>query len=323
MRAVVHDRYGPPDVLRLEEVERPEPADDEVLVRVHATTVTRTDCAIRAAKPFPWRFFAGLLRPKRRILGIELAGEVEAVGPAVSEFAVGDEVFGGSPGRFAAHAEYVCVREGAALAHKPAGMSYEEAAAVCDGFVQAASALHTAGLRQGQRIVVYGASGSLGTAALQLAKHLGAHVTAVCGTKNVELVRSLGADEVVDYQTRDYTKNGETYDVVLDAVGFHLFSQCRGSIRPGGVFVPTELGRLMVENLLLTLVTKRLGKRRVRFGVARWSKQDVLFLKELIEAGEYRAVIDRSYPLEEVVEATRYVETLQKTGNVVLAVDGR
>ena len=323
MRAVVHDRYGPPDVLRLEEVERPEPAEDEVLVKVHATTVTRTDCAIRAAKPFPWRFFAGLLRPKRRILGIELAGEVEAVGPAVSEFAVGDEVFGGSAGRFAAHAEYVCVREGAALAHKPAGMSYEEAAAVCDGFVQAASALRTAELRQGQRIVVYGASGSLGTAAVQLAKHLGAHVTAVCGTKNVELVRSLGANEVVDYQTQDYTKNGETYDVVLDAVGFHLFSQCRRSIRPGGIFVPTELGRLMVENLLLTLATKWVGRRRVRFGVARWSKRELLFLKELIEAGEYRAVIDRSYPLEEVVEATRYVETLQKTGNVVLAVDGR
>ena len=212
MRAVVHDRYGPPDVLRLEEVERPEPAEDEVLVKVHATTVTRTDCAIRAAKPFPWRFFAGLLRPKRRILGIELAGEVEAVGRAVSKFAVGDEVFGGSAGRFAAHAEYVCVREGAALAHKPAGMSYEEAAAVCDGFVQAASALRTAELRQGQRILVYGASGSLGTAAVQLAKHLGAHVTAVCGTKNVDLVRSLGADEVVDYQTQDYTKNGEKQD---------------------------------------------------------------------------------------------------------------
>ncbi len=323
MRAVVHDRYGPPEVLRVEDVERPVPADDEVLVRVHATTVTRTDCAIRAAKPFPWRFFAGLLRPRRRILGIELAGEVQEVGPAVTEFAVGDAVFGGSAGRFAAHAEYVCVQEGAALAHKPAGMSYEEAAAVCDGFVQAESAMRTAELKKGQRILVYGASGSLGTAAVQLAKHLGAHVTAVCGTKNVELVRSLGADDVVDYMTQDYTKNGETYDVVLDAVGFHFFSQCRGSIRPGGIFVPTELGRLMVENLFLTLATKWLGKRRVRFGVPRWSKRDILALKELVEAGEYRAVIDRAYPLEDVVEATQYVETLQKTGNVVLAVAGR
>jgi NADPH:quinone reductase-like Zn-dependent oxidoreductase len=320
VRAVVHDRYGPPEVLRIDEVERPLPADDEVLVRVHATTVTRTDCHIRAAKPFVWRAFAGLLRPKRRILGIEFAGEIEDVGAAVTEFEIGDEVFGGSPGRFAAHAEYICVRESAAVAHKPAGVSFDEAAAVCDGFVQAASALRTAGVRQGHRLLVYGASGSLGTAAVQLARHMGAHVTAVCGTNNVELVRSLGADEVVDYQQRDYTKNGETYDVVLDAVGFHLFSQCRRSIQPGGIFVPTELGRLMVENVLLTLVTKVARKRRVRFGVARWSRKDVLFLKALIEAGEYRAVIDRSYPLEEVVAATRYVETLQKTGNVVLTV---
>ena len=175
-------------------------------------------------------------------------------------------------------------------------------------------------MQERQRILVYGASGSLGTAAVQLARHMGAHVTAVCGTKNLELVRSLGADEVVDYQQRDYTKSGETYDVVLDAVGFHFFSQCRRSIRPGGVFIPTELGRLMVENLLLTLATKLFGQRRVRFGVARWSKKEVLFVKELIEAGAYRAVIDRSYPLEEVVAAAQYVETLQKTGNVVLTV---
>ena len=308
-------------MLRVEEVERPAPADDEVLVRVHATTVTRTDCHIRAAQPFVWRAFAGLLRPKRRILGIELAGVVEAVGPAVREFAVGDAVFGGSPGRFSAHAEFVCVREGAALAQMPSGVSFEQASAVCDGFDQAVSALRTAELQQGQRILVYGASGSLGTAAVQLARHMGAHVTAVCGTKNVELVRSLGADEVVDYQERDYTRNGETYDVVLDAVGFHHFSQCRRSIRPGGIFVPTELGRLMVENLLLTFATKLFRKRRVRFEVARWSRKDVLLVKELLEAGEYRAVIDRSYPLEDVVAATRYVETLQKTGNVVLTVD--
>ena len=323
MRAVVHDRYGPPEVLRVDEVEQPVPADDEILVRIHATTVTRTDCAIRAAKPFVWRAFAGLRRPRRRILGIEFAGVVEAVGSGVTAFAVGDEVFGGSAGRFGAHAEYVCVRESVAVAHKPAGMSFEQAAAVSDGFVQAVSALRTAELRRGQRILVYGASGSLGTAAVQLAKHYGAHVTAVCGTKNVELVRSLGADEVVDYQQRDYTTNGQTYDVVLDAVGFHLFSQCRRSIEPGGIFVPTELGRLMVENMLLTLVTKVVGKRRVRFGVARWSGELVRSLKELIEAGEYRAVVDRSYPLDDVVEATRYVESLQTTGNVVRAVAGR
>ncbi|HYK07815.1 MAG TPA: NAD(P)-dependent alcohol dehydrogenase [Gaiellaceae bacterium] len=321
MRAVVHDRYGPPEVLRVEDAERPFPTDNEVLVRIHATTVTRTDCAIRAARPFIWRFFAGIRRPRRRILGIELAGEVAAVGAAVSEFEVGDEVFGGSPGRFGAHAEFVSVPESGALAHKPSGLSYDDAAAVCDGFVQAASAVRTAELQKGQRILVYGASGSLGTAAVQLARQLGAHVTAVCGTKNVELVRSLGADEVVDYQAQDYTRNGKTYDVILDAVGFHHFSQCRGSIVRGGIFVPTELGRFHLENLLLTLATKLVGRRRVRFGVARWSKRDVLRLKELIDAGEYRAVIDRSYPLEDVVEATRYVETLQKTGNVVLTLN--
>jgi NADPH:quinone reductase-like Zn-dependent oxidoreductase len=322
VRAVVHDRYGPPEVLRLEVVEPPVPAEHEVLVRVHATTVSRTDCHIRRADPFLWRLFAGLRRPKRRILGIELAGEVEAVGAAVSEFEVGDHVFGGSAGRFGAHAELVCVPETAALAHKPARLSFEEAAAVSDGAMQALRCLRVAGVRKGQRIVVYGASGSLGTAAVQLARYFDAHVTAVCNTKNVELVRSLGADEVVDYLHEDYTRNGQTYDVVLDAVGLHSFLRCRRSLKPGGVFIATELGRFMVENLALALATRAFGARRVRFPLARYSKQDVLFLKELLEAGRYRAVVDRAYPLEDVVEATRYVETGQKTGNVVLLVDG-
>jgi NADPH:quinone reductase-like Zn-dependent oxidoreductase len=322
VRAVVHDRYGPPEVLRLEDVEPPVPAEHEVLVRVHATTVSRTDCHIRRADPFLWRLFAGLRRPKRRILGIELAGEVEAVGAAVSEFEVGDHVFGGSAGKFGAHAELVCVPETAALAHKPARLSFEEAAAVSDGAMQALRCLRVAGVRKGQRIVVYGASGSLGTAAVQLARYFDAHVTAVCNTKNVELVRSLGADEVVDYLHEDYTRNGQTYDVVLDAVGLHSFLRCRRSLKPGGVFIATELGRFMVENLALALATRAFGARRVRFPLARYSKQDVLFLKELLEAGRYRAVVDRAYPLEDVVEATRYVETGQKTGNVVLLVDG-
>ena len=322
MRAVVHDRYGPPDVLRLEDVERPVPTDDEVLVKIHATTVSRTDCHIRQAKPFMWRFFAGLLRPKRRILGIELAGEVEAVGSAVSEFEVGDHVFGGSAGKFGAHAEFICMRESAPLAHKPAGRSFEEAAAVCDGVIQALACLRAADLRKGQRILIYGASGSVGTAAVQLAKYLDAHVTAVCNTKNVELVRSLGADKVVDYLQEDFTKNGETYDVIVDAVGKHSFIRCRGSMEPGGVYIATDLGRFMVENPLSALVTRRIGDKRARFPIARWTKKDVIFVKELIEAGRYRAVIDRTYPLEDVVDATRYVETGQKTGNVVLTLNG-
>ncbi len=319
MRAVVHDRYGPPEVLRLEEVERPVPKDDEVLVKVYATTVNRTDTGFRSAGYFITRFFTGLLRPKWRIPGSELAGEVEAVGAAVSEFAVGDEVFGVKG--FGAHAEFVCVRERGALAHKPAGMTFEEAAAVCDGAILALTFLRRADLRKGRKILIYGASGSIGTAAVQLARHFEADVTAVCNTRNVELVRSLGADRVVDYTQEDFTKNGETYDVIFDAVGKHTFRRCRGSLKRGGVYLATDLG-FLAQNPVLALVTRRIGDKRVRFPIPRYTKKDVLFLRELIEAGEYRAVIDRRYPLEQVVEASRYVETGQKTGNVVLTVGG-
>ena len=318
MRAVVHDRYGPPDVLRLAEVETPVPKEDEVLVRIHATTVNRSDCGWRAPHPFFSRIFTGLLRPKRPILGSELAGVVEAVGPAVTSFEAGDEVFGVKAG---AHAEYVCARESAALAHKPAGMSFEEAAAVCDGAIIALTCLRKAGLREGQSIVVYGASGSIGTAGVQLAKHFGAHVTAVCGTKNVELVRSLGADEVVDFTREDFTSNGETYDVVFDAVGKHSFRRCRRSLKRGGVYVETDLG-FMWHAPVLALLTRWIGDKRVTIPIPKYTQEEVVFLKGLIEAGEYRAVIDRVYPLEDVVEATRYVETGQKTGNVVLTVSG-
>ena len=318
MRAVVFDRYGPPEVLRLEEIERPAPKDDEVLVKVHATTVTRTDCGLRSAEYFVSRFFTGLLRPKRKTLGTELAGEVEAVGAAVREFEVGDEVFGVKSG---SHAEFVCLRESAPLAHKPAGMTFEEAAGVCDGAALALACLRKADVQKGQRILVYGATGSVGTAAVQLAKNFGADVTAVGNTKNIELVRSLGADEVIDYLQEDFTKNGKTYDVIFDAVGKHSFRRCRRSLRPGGTFVSTDPG-FMWHAPLLALLTRWIGDKRVAMGITRYSKKDVLFLKELIEAGKYRAVIDRRYPLEDVVEATRYVETGQKTGNVVLTLDG-
>ena len=312
MRAIVHDRYGPPEVLRVEEVEKPAPEDDEVLVRVRATTVNRTDCGLRAAKPFVSRFFTGLRRPKRRILGMEFAGVIEAVGPAVSEFAAGDEVFGvkGS----GAHAEYIAVRESAPIAHKPSGMSFEEAAAIPDGAALALACYRKAGLEQGQKLLVYGATGSVGTAGVQLARHFGADVTAVGNTQNLELVRSLGADRVIDYTQDDFTKNGETYDVVFDAVGKLSFARARGSVKAGGVFVGTD-GFL---NLFLALPTRWIGSRRVALGITKYSKQDLLLLKQLVEAGEYRAVIDRRYPLEDVVEATQYVETGQKTGNVVL-----
>jgi NADPH:quinone reductase-like Zn-dependent oxidoreductase len=317
VRAVVCDRYGPPEVLRLEEVERPVPEDDQVLVRVRATTVNRSDCGHRSATPFFSRAFTGLRRPKRRIPGMEFAGEVEAVGPAVTEMAPGDEVFGvkGS----GAHAEYTCIPESGPIAPKPRGLSFEEAAALPDGFVIGLACIRKADLAPGRSILIYGASGSIGTAAVQLARHFDADVTAVCTTKNVELVRSLGADRVIDYLHEDFTRMGETFDVVLDAVGKHSFRRARGSLKPGGTFIETDLG-FMWHNPPLALATRWLGDKRVTIPIPNYTKQDVLFLKELVEAGRYRPVIDRSYPLEDVVQATRYVETGQKTGNVVLTV---
>jgi len=322
----VYDRYGPPDVLRLEDVERPVPKEDEVLVKIRATAVTRADCATREANrrsglavSLISRSISGIRRPKQRILGSELAGEVEAVGAAVNEFAVGDHVFGTSGFMFGAHAEFICLRESARIAHMPVGMSFEEAASVCDGGLNALWCLRGAGLRKGQRILIYGASGAIGTAAVQLAKYFGADVSAVCSTKNLELVRSLGADRVIDHTQEDFTKNGQTYDVIFDAVGKHSFARSSGSLNPGGSYLATDGFR----NLLLALWTSRFGDKKVVFSIPpRYTKQDVRFLKELIEAGKYRAVIDRCYPLEDVVEATRYVETEQKTGNVVLTIDG-
>ena len=313
MRAVVHDRYGPPEVLRVAEVESPEPADDEVLVRVHATTVTRTDCHMRAAKPFLWRFMLGLRRPKAKVLGIEFAGEVEAVGSAVTKFRAGDRVFGLRNG---AHAEYVCVGEERLLAHMPGHMTFEEAAGVCDGFYQGLLHLSHAGVGQGTRLAVYGASGSCGTAAVQLGKHhFGAHVTAVCNTKNLELVRLLGADDVVDYLEEDFTKKGQKFDVVLDAVGKHSYFRSRRALAPHGQFVATD----RLYNIPLAILTRFAGKKVV-FAFERPKREDILLLKELLEAGKYRPVIDRTYPLEDVVEATKYVDTFQKVGNVVLTV---
>jgi NADPH:quinone reductase-like Zn-dependent oxidoreductase len=310
MKAVVYDHYGPPEVLRVEEVERPVPKDDEILVKVHATTVNRTDCGWRQASPFFARYFIGWRGPRRPILGMELAGEVAAKGSAVREFEVGDEVFGVKG--FGAHAEYAVIREPGAVAHKPAVMSFDEAAAVCDGACIALSCLPPAQPLEGKRILVYGASGSVGTATVQLSKHFGAHVTAVCGTKNVELLRSLGADEVIDYLREDFTKNGKTFDVVFDAWGRLSFRRSRRSLAPGGIFIGTDLGFLW-HFPLVALVSKR-----AKMGIAKYRKDDVLLLKSLIESGEYRAVIDRTYALEDVVEAAAYVDTGQKTGNVVL-----
>jgi NADPH:quinone reductase-like Zn-dependent oxidoreductase len=311
MRAVVFDRYGPPEVLRLEEVEQPVPKDDEVLVAVHATTATRSDCGLRSAEYFVSRFFTGIFRPRRGRVGLEFAGEIESAGDAVTKLAVGDRVFGIGSGT---NAEYVCVSESDAIARIPQGMTFEQAAGLADGGLSAISLLRSAGLQKGQRILVYGATGSIGVGTVQVAKHLGANVTAVCNTQNVDLVRSLGADEVIDYLREDFTKNGETYDVVVDAVGKQSFLRCRGSLKPDGIYITTDPG-FMWHDAAVALTTKR-----AKLGIVRYTNPDLQTLAELVEAVTYRPVIDRTYPLDDVVEAHRYVETHQKTGNVVLTV---
>jgi NADPH:quinone reductase-like Zn-dependent oxidoreductase len=324
MRAVVYDRYGPPDVLRIEDVERPVPRVGEVLVKVHATTVNRLDVHTREANQSSGpvvsvlsRLVSGVRGPRQRILGTEFAGEVVEVGSAVREFAVGHRVFGNTGLKFGTHAEYVTIQEKGRIGPMPAATSFDEAAPLTDGPFNALWCLRSAKLQKGQRILIYGASGAIGTAGVQLARYFEADVTAVCGTKNVELVKSLGADRVIDYMKEDFTQNGETYDVIFDAVGKHSFGRSKGSLKPAGVYVPTD----GFKNLWLTLSTAWSRGKKVRFQLPPvYAKRDLALFKELVESGKLRAVIDRRYPLEDVVEATRYVETQQKVGNVVLAV---
>jgi NADPH:quinone reductase-like Zn-dependent oxidoreductase len=313
MRAVVYDRYGPPDVQRLAEAARPVSKDDEVLIKIRATTVTRTDCGPRSAEYFISRFVTGLRRPQQQILGLEFAGEVEGAGAAVTTLAVGDRVFGAKG--YGAHAEFICMGQDAALAWMPAGVSFEEAA-VCDAAALALACLSPAILHEDRSILIYGASGSVGAAGAQLAKSFGANVTGVCSGKNVELVRALGADRVIDYTRGDFTRDGETDDVIFDAVGKISFRRCRRALKPGGAYCETDLG-LLWHVPILAMVTRRIGDKRVILGTTRYTQADVIFLEELIEAGKYRAVVDRVYPLEQVVEASRYVETGHKVGNVV------
>jgi NADPH:quinone reductase-like Zn-dependent oxidoreductase len=315
VKAAVHDRYGPPEVLRVIEVERPSPAEDEVLVRVHASSVTRSDCGFRSTEYFFSRAVTGLRRPKRTIAGMEFAGVVEEAGQAVTRLAAGDEVFGIKGG---ANAEFISVPESGVIARKPPQLSFEEAAGVPDGALSAFTMLPALGPLEGKHIVVYGASGSIGTAAVQVAAHLGARVTAVCDTRHVELVRSLGADEVVDYLQEDWTRRG-TYDGVFDAVGKSSFRKARRALKPGAAYVSADLG-FMWHLPLLILPTRWFGSRKAKLGIARYRQADLLRLSELIESGGYRPVIDRSYPLGDVIEATRYVEAGQKTGNVVLTI---
>ena len=319
MKAIVFTSYGSPDVLRLVDVPKPTPLSGEVLVRVHATTVNRTDCGFRSAEYFINRLFSGLVHPKHPILGSEFAGVIEAIGSGVTKFSVGQRVFGLRTFRFGAHAEYLCVRESGSIAEMPAALSFREAAAVCDGLMLANAQIRCIDFSKSKRILINGATGSIGSAALQLAKIHGATVTATCKSASFELIRALGADQVVDYTQQDFTLLDEQFDIVLDAVGKSTFFKCRQLLRPGGTYFSTELGPYG-QNIGLALTMPWLPGKKVRFPIPTDCQADILYFKQLLEVGKYRAVIDRTYPLEHVPEATRYVETGEKVGNVVIEV---
>ncbi len=325
MKAILHTKYGPPEFLQLGEVEKPVPKDNEVLIRIYATTVSTGDCNVRdftfAPKVFrlPARMYFGFTRPKINILGTELAGEIEASGKDVKLFKEGDRVFGIPGVGFGAHAEYICMPEDGVLAIKPATMTYEEAAAVPFGAHTALYYLKDKGnIQSGQNVCIYGASGSIGTFAVQLAKYFGAEVTGVCSTANLDMVKSLGADKVIDYTMEDFTKSGETYDIIFDTVGKTSYSRCKSSLTPRGLFLAAVIE---LTELVQILWTGIMGGKKVKGGVAPERTEDMIFFKELIEAGKLQSVIDRRYPLERTAEAFRYVEKGHKKGNVVITVE--
>lgn len=321
MKAAVNKEYGSPDVVHIADVPKPEPKDNEVLIKVHATTVNRTDTGFRGAHYFIIRFFHGFFKPKYHILGTELAGEVVAIGKDVSLFEVGDRVFGLNCMTFGAHAEYVAVREKGSITTMPRGATYAEAAAICEGPWLALTFLEAVKIGPGHRAIINGASGSIGSSAVQLAKYFGAEITAVCGTKNLELVRSLGAGTVIDYMKEDFTTILEegAYDFVFDAVGKSSFAKCKKLLKPGGIYISTELGPYN-QNPFLALWTSVFGSKKVKFPIPKDKKQDIIFFKKLYEAGDLRAVIDRHYALDDIAEAHKFVETAQKTGSVVIDV---
>ena len=319
MKAIIHSQYGPPEVAQLKEVEKPTPKNHEVLIKVHATTVNRTDCGFRSAQYFISRLFSGLFRPNNQILGNEFAGEIEAIGKNVSSFQPGDLVFGYNDKTFGAHAQYMVMPADGPIATKPAGMTYEEAAPICEGAHYALGAIRAAGIQSGQKVLINGTTGAIGSAAVQLACYFGAEVTAVCHTNYVDLVKSLGASVVIDYTKEDFTKLPQSFDLVFDAVGKSSFGKCKPLLRKKGIYMSTELGHGS-QNPFLALITPLLGGKKLLFPIPTINKEDVLFLKELVETGKFRPLVDRQYPLEQVVEAYRYVETGQKIGNVVITV---
>jgi NADPH:quinone reductase-like Zn-dependent oxidoreductase len=319
MRAAIYKKYGPPEVIHFADIPKPQPKPNEVLVKIIATTVNRTDTGFRKAEYFIIRFFAGFFKPKNQILGTEFSGIIESIGSDVKTFKIGDQVFGLNTYKFGTHAEYVCIKENGSIAIKPSNLSFEEAAAVCDGLMLAINYVRKIDFSTKPKILINGASGSIGSAAVQLCHYYGAQITAVCGTKNLELIKSLGADEVIDYTKTDFTQNGQLYDVVLDAVGKSSFFKCKKILKPKGVYFSTELGYLS-QNIFLALVSPLSKGKKVGFPIPTDNQKDILEFKQIIEEGNYRAVIDNVYPFDQIVEATKYVETGQKTGNVVIRV---
>jgi NADPH:quinone reductase-like Zn-dependent oxidoreductase len=321
VKAAVRTRYGPPEVVRIAEAATPEPGDTELLVKVHATTVNQTDCHYRSGTPWPMRpLVSGLARPKAAVLGNEFAGRVVAAGSGVTSFGVGDRVFGYTEGPFGGHAEYLVIGQGGRVAVIPDGVAYEQAAPATEGAHYAWSHIRRAKIGRGHNVLVYGATGAIGTAAVQLLKTLGTTVTAVCATPHLELVRKLGADRVIDYTAGDFTGDGPVYDVVFDAAGKSSFGVCKRLLKPGGIYMSTGPGPAY-QNLLLPLTTPLRRGKQVLFSYPRIDQATVGYFAELMASGQVVPVIDRQYPLDRIVEAYRYVETGQKIGNVVIIVD--
>ena len=322
MKAIVCPRYGPPEVLQFKEVERPTPKDNEVLVKVHATTVTTGDCEFRGLHlPLAWQLMVriglGLRRPREKILGQELAGAIESVGSAVRMFKKGDSVFAATGLRLGAWAEYTCVPEKGLIAIKPANLSYEETASLPVGGLHALHLLSKANIQTGQRVLIIGAGGTVGTIAVQLAKYFGAEVTGVDTALKLDMLRSIGADHVIDYTQENFSNNGETYDAIFDVVGKSSFTACVRSLKENGLYL---LGNPGLSQQVRGLWTSLTSSKKIIGGMISYHAEDLVFLKELAEAGKIRSVIDRRYPLEQIVEANRYVESGQKTGNVVITV---
>jgi NADPH:quinone reductase-like Zn-dependent oxidoreductase len=319
MKAVVYTRYGPPTVARVEDVPKPLPKDNELLIKVYSSTVNRTDSGFRSAEYFVSRFWSGLFYPKIKILGCEFSGVIEEVGKNVATFNIGDKVFGFNDKTFGGHGEYLTIAETEAVTTMPNNISFDEAAALTEGSHYALADIRAAKVAPGQNVMVYGATGAIGSAAVQLLKHFGAIVTAVCNTKNVGLIKSLGADVVVDYQTQDFTNTDSKYVFIFDAVGKSSFGQCKPLLTEMGVYISTELGK-NGENILLAIVTPLSGGKKLLFPLPTISKQDVIFIKDLFLKGEFKPVIDCRYNLNQIVEAYQYVESGQKTGNVILKI---